>query len=63
MKKNIADGEVVLSYDKNFEIDAAMDEHLTVYEPGDVGLTLCMPYVELVMPVIMKPTDLTSQKM
>jgi hypothetical protein len=48
VKKNTADGVVALAYAKNFELEPTIDQHFSVYEPGDVGFSLSMPYEVLV---------------
>ena len=40
VKKNTADGVVALAYAKTFELESAIDQHFTVYEPGEVGFSL-----------------------
>jgi hypothetical protein len=54
VKKNTADGEVALAYPKSFDLESAIDQILSVYEPGEVGLSLSMPYeaiVDCLLPV------------
>jgi hypothetical protein len=48
VKKNTADGVVAMAYAKTFEPEHVIDQHFSVYEPGDVGFSLSMPYEELV---------------
>ncbi len=48
VKKNKADNVVALEYAKTFEPEPAIDQHFSVYGPGDVGLSLSMSYEELV---------------
>ncbi len=48
VKKNPPDGIVALTYSKTFDAESVIDQHLTVYDPGDVGFSLDMPYEELV---------------
>lgn len=48
VKKDTADGALVMAYAKTFEPESAIDQHFSVYEPGDVGFSLSMPYEELV---------------
>jgi len=48
VKKNTADHVVALAYAKNFELEPVIDQHLSVYKPGDVGFSLSMPYEMLV---------------
>jgi hypothetical protein len=48
VKKETADGVVAMAYSKSFDPDSAVDQHLSVYEPGDIGFSLDMPYEELV---------------
>jgi hypothetical protein len=47
VKKNAEDGKVALEYTKNFKLASTIDQHFTVYEAGDVGLSLNKPYEEL----------------
>jgi hypothetical protein len=44
VKKNTADRVVALAYAKTFEFEPIIDQHFSVYEPGDVGFSLSMPY-------------------
>ena len=48
VKKGTLDGIVAMTYSKTFDAERVIDQHLTVYEPGDVGFSLGMPYEELV---------------
>ena len=48
VKKGTPDGIVAMTYSKTFDAERVIDQHLTVYEPGDVGFSLGMPYEELV---------------
>jgi len=48
VKRNTTDGVVVMKYARDFEIDSAIEQHLSVYKPGEVGLSLGMPYEEIV---------------
>jgi len=48
VKKDTADGIVAMAYSKTFDAESLLDQHFSVYEPGDVGLSLSMPYEELV---------------
>ncbi len=48
VKKSTADGVAAMRYSKIFDVDSAIDQHFSVYEPGDVGFSLDMPYEELV---------------
>ena len=48
VKKNTADGVVALAYAKSFELESAIDQHFSVYEPGEVGFSLSMPYEAIV---------------
>jgi hypothetical protein len=48
VKKNTADRVVALAYAKTFELEPIIDQHFSVYEPGDVGFSLSMPYEVLV---------------
>jgi hypothetical protein len=48
VKKNTADRVVALAYAKTFELEPIIDQHFSVYEPGDVGFSLSMPYAVLV---------------
>ncbi|MCP4361741.1 MAG: hypothetical protein GY796_27330 [Chloroflexi bacterium] len=48
VKKNTADGVVALAYAPTFELEQTIDQHFSVYEPGDVGFSLSMAYEELV---------------
>jgi len=48
VKKNTSDRVVALSYAKTFEFEPVIDQHFTMYEPGDVGFSLSRPYEALV---------------
>jgi hypothetical protein len=48
VKKNTADNVVALAYAKTFDLESIIDQHFSVYEPGDVGFSLSMPYEMLV---------------
>jgi len=48
VKKNTADGVVAMAFSKSFEAKSVIDQHFSVYNPGDVGFSLGMPYEELV---------------
>jgi hypothetical protein len=48
VKKNTPDGIVAMTYSKTFDAERVIDQHLTLYEPGDVRFSLGMPYEELV---------------
>jgi len=38
-KMNTTDGVVALAYSKTFAVESVIDQHFTVYEPGDVGFS------------------------
>jgi len=48
VKRNTADGVVVLACPKTFEPESIVDQHFNVYEIGNVGVSLNMPYEALV---------------
>jgi hypothetical protein len=48
VKKNTADGVVAMAFSKSFEAMSVIDQHFSVYKPGDVGFSLDMSYEELV---------------
>ena len=48
VKKSTEDRVVALAYSKTFEPEPTIDQHFTVYAPGDVNFALDMPYEELV---------------
>jgi len=48
VKKNTTDGVVAMAYSKSFEARSVIEQHFSVYKPGDVGFSLGMPYEELV---------------
>ncbi len=48
VKRSTTDGVVALASPKTFEPESIVDQHLYVYEPGDVGISLNMPYEALV---------------
>ena len=48
VKKDTADGIVAMAYSKTFDAESLLDQHFSVYDPGDVGFSLSMPYEELV---------------
>jgi hypothetical protein len=48
VKKNTADNVVALEYAKTFEPEPTIDQHFSVYGPGDVDFSLSKSYEELV---------------
>ena len=48
VKKNTSDGVLALAFAKTFELEPVIDQHFSVYEPGDVGFSLSLPYKKLV---------------
>ncbi len=48
VKKSTADRVVALAYAGTFEIEPVIDQHFSVYEPGDVGFSLGMHYEAIV---------------
>jgi hypothetical protein len=48
VKKNTVDGVVAMAYTKGLDAESVVDDHLSVYEPGKVALSLDKPYEELV---------------
>ncbi len=48
VKKNTASNVVTMVYSKTFDAESVIDQHFSVYEHGDVGFSLGMPYEELV---------------
>jgi len=48
IKEGTDDGIVAMAYSKSFDAEDLLDQHLSVFEPGDVGLSLSMPYEEIV---------------
>ena len=48
VKKNTGNGVPVMTYSKSVDMESVVDQHMEVFEPGDVGFTLSMPYEELV---------------
>ncbi|MGL1862366.1 MAG: hypothetical protein OCC46_07570 [Pseudodesulfovibrio sp.] len=48
VKKNTTDSIVSLAYSKTFELESTIDQYFTVYEPGDLGFSLSLPYETLV---------------
>lgn len=48
VKKDTSDGIVAMTYSRTVDAERVIDQHLTVYQPGDVGFSLDMPYEELV---------------
>jgi hypothetical protein len=48
VKKDTTDGVVAMAYTKGFDAQSATEEYFSVYEPGEIGLSLSMPYEELV---------------
>ena len=48
VKKSTVGGVVALAYAKSFELEPAINQHFTVYAPGDVSFALNMPYDALV---------------
>lgn len=43
VKKNTTDGVVAMTYTRGFDARSAVEQHFTVYKPGEVGLSLDMP--------------------
>ena len=52
VKKSTVDSVVALAYSKNIDSQAVIDQHLYVYQPGDVVLSLSMPYEALVQSLL-----------
>jgi len=48
VKKSTEDRVVALAYTQSFEPESTIDQHFTVYAPGDVSFALSMPYEALV---------------
>jgi len=48
VKKNTTDGVVAMTYTKGFDAKSAVEQHFSVYKPGEVGFSLSMPYEKLV---------------
>lgn len=48
IKKNTADRVVALAYAKTFDLEPSIDQYFSVYEPGDIGFSLSMPYESIV---------------
>ena len=48
VKKSTVNGVVALAYTKGLDAESVVGEHLSVYEPGEVELSLDKPYEELV---------------
>ena len=48
VKRNTTDGVVAMTYSRSFSTEAAVEQHFSVYKPGEVGLSLSMPYEEIV---------------
>jgi hypothetical protein len=48
IKQSTDDGVIALAYERQFELEDAIDQHFTVYAPGEINLSLSMPYAELV---------------
>ena len=48
VKETTADGVVAMAYDDSSEAPPPVDEHFSVFEPGDIGLSLDMRYESLV---------------
>jgi len=48
VKKNAADGVAALTYSKSLDVESAVEQHLSIYEHGEVGLSLGMSYEEIV---------------
>ena len=48
VKKGTEDGIVTMAYSKGFDAESFLDQHFSVYAPGDIGFSLSMPYKELV---------------
>jgi len=48
VKKSTTDGIVAMTFSKGFDARSAVEQHLSVYKPGEVGLLLSMPYEKLV---------------
>ncbi len=42
LKKKTADGVVAMAFSKSFEAKSVIDQHFSVYKPGDVGFSLDM---------------------
>ena len=60
VKKSTPDGVVALAYARSFDLEQAVDQHLRVYEPGEVGLSLALPYEDLVN--CLKPVQCVRSK-
>jgi hypothetical protein len=60
VKKDTADGIVAMAYSKTFDAESLIDQHFFVYEPGDIGFSLGMPYEEIVRCVL--PVQCTRSK-
>jgi len=48
VKKSTEDRVVALAYAKSFKSEPTIDQHFTVYAPGEVSFALSMPYESLV---------------
>lgn len=48
VKKNTIDGVVAMTYSNGLDVKNAVEQHLSVYESGEVALSLRKPYEELV---------------
>jgi len=48
IKKSTEGSVVALAYTESFEATASIDQHLTVYAPEDVSISLTMPYEAMV---------------
>jgi hypothetical protein len=48
VKKTTANGVVALAYSTKLDVESAIEQHFTVYKPGEVGLSPGMSYDEIV---------------
>ena len=48
VKKNAADGVMTLTYSKSLDVESAVEQHFSIYEHGEVDLSLGMSYEEIV---------------
>jgi hypothetical protein len=48
VKKPTTDGVPMMAYSKKVDVESVLGQHFFVYEPGEVGFSLGMPYAELV---------------
>jgi len=48
VKKSTADGVVAMTYSRGLDVESAVEQHFSIYEHGDVGLSLGMSYEEIV---------------